>query len=233
MNGLSDVTHLTFDCYGTLIDWEAGILGALEPWRSGARGGVPIPPEILLRTFVAQEARIEAGAWRPYRLVLREVFRAMAEEHRWNLSAAEQDVLAETLPKWPPFPDTVAALRRLKERFKLVIVSNTDDDLFAATARRLEVGFDGVITAEQVRCYKPGLAHFEEVLKRFSLVPSQVLHVAQSLYHDHGPAKRLGWRTVWVQRPSRLAIQGLAPPAVVKPDATVTSLAELAEVTLD
>jgi len=121
-------------------------------------------------------------------------------------------------------------LRRFGKRFQLVIVSNIDDDLFAETRKRLEVDFAQIITAEQVSSYKPGEAHFREALRRLNVPPTQILHVAQSLYHDHVPAKRLGFRTAWVNRPSRLADLGLAPAASVEPDIKVADLAGLVRI---
>ncbi|HKX62109.1 MAG TPA: HAD-IA family hydrolase, partial [Verrucomicrobiae bacterium] len=155
-------THLTFDCYGTLIDWETGILAALLPLfqRSGAT------PEQILQRYVFHEARLEGMSWRPYRQVLAEVSVAMADDFQTELTGAEAASLAESVANWPPFTDTVAALRQLKDRYKLVIVSNVDDDLFVATARLLEVPFDDVITAQQVKSYKPATAHFHEALRR-------------------------------------------------------------------
>jgi 2-haloacid dehalogenase len=221
------ITHLTFDCYGTLVDWEAGILDALVPL---SRRRVPPPtPEELLQSFVRHEAQLETGDWQPYRAVLIATLNEMARDLGLALSAGEERTLAESLPDWPPFADTVPALRLLKQRFKLAIVSNTDDDLFAGTARRLEVPFDEVVTAGQVRSYKPREAHFVEVLRRLRVPVGRVLHVAQSLYHDHVPAKRLGFRTAQVRRPSRLTATGLAPAAPARPDVVASSLAELAE----
>ena len=217
-------THLTFDCYGTLIDWETGILAALQPLfqRHGAT------PEQILQRYVFHEARLEGMSWRPYRQVLAEVSVAMAADFQTELTGVEATSLAESVASWPPFTDTVAALRRLKDRYKLVIVSNVDDDLFAATARLLEVPFDDVITAQQVRSYKPATAHFHEALRRMDARATDVLHVAQSLYHDHEPAKRLGFHTAWVRRLSRLPVTGLAPASSVQVDLEVTTLDELA-----
>ena len=144
------------------------------------------------------------------------------------LASRDVDALADSLPDWPPFDDTVAALRQLKKRFRLAIVSNTDDKLFTQTAKRLEVSFDAVVTAEQVRSYKPGEAHFREVLRRLNVPPQQVLHVAQSLYHDHVPAQRLGFHTARIDRPSHLIGTGLAPDANVTPDWLGPDLATLA-----
>ena len=176
------ITHLTFDCYGTLIDWEKGILAAVTPLFE--RVGRTVPAEAILRSFVAHEARLEAGSWRPYREILRAVLIEMAAELNLSLLRSESNLLGDLLPHWPPFPDTVSSLQSLSKQFHLVILSNTDDALFAETQKRLGVRFDEIITAEQVKSYKPGKAHFQEALRRLNVPASQVLHVAQSLYHD-------------------------------------------------
>jgi 2-haloacid dehalogenase len=220
------ITDLTFDCYGTLIDWEQGILATVTPVFSRSRPETS--PEAVLRSFVTHEARLESGPWRTYREILRAVLSGMAADFNVVLATDEADLLSNSLPLWPPFPDTVEALQRLSKRFHLVIVSNTDDALFAETRKRLAVPFDEVITAEQVKSYKPGKAHFREALRRRGVPASQVLHVAQSLYHDHAPAQELGFRTARIDRPSLLAGTGLAPQANVKPDLEFPDLATLA-----
>jgi 2-haloacid dehalogenase len=226
---LADITHLTLDCYGTLIDWETGILNALEPLLASLPIARRPNSQTVLSRFAFHEARVETLAWRPYREVLNEVLRALAADFGWRARDNETSLLADSLPHWPPFADTNHALQRLSSRFKLVILSNTDDALFAATARQMHVAFNDVITAEQVCSYKPAPAHFNEALRRLTITPIQVLHVAQSLYHDHVPAKRLGWRTLWVRRPSLLAATGLAPVAEATPDFTCGSLSEVAD----
>lgn len=228
MSLFAGVTHLTFDCYGTLIDWETGILRAVEPLLR--QRGVSVDAALILSSFVTHEARLEAGPWQPYRNVLAGVLAGMARDFGITLNSSDTSALADSLPLWPPFDDTVAALRLLKEHFRLVIVSNTDDVLFAATVKRLDVAFDAVVTAEQVRSYKPAEAHFHEALRRIQVPASQVLHVAQSLYHDHVPAQRLGFRTARVNRPSRLPGTGLAPEANVKPEWSGPDLATLAAI---
>ena len=220
---LDDITHLTFDCYGTLIDWEQGILNALQPLA--ARGGNAASPEVILRSYVRHEARLESGPWVCYRDVLRGVMLGIAQELSLQLLTDEENALVDSLPWGPPFPDTVAALRRLSTRFKLVILSNTDDALFRETQKQLKVQFAEIITAEHVQSYKPGHAHFREALLRLNVPTKRILHVAQSLYHDHVPARQLGFHTAWINRPSRLAGTGLAPDSNAKPDLTFTDLA--------
>jgi 2-haloacid dehalogenase len=128
-----------------------------------------------------------------------------------------------------PWTDTVDALRELKKRYRLAIISNVDDDMFAATARHLQVPFDHVITAQQAQCYKPCREIFDLALKRIGEAPEKVLHVGQSVYHDVMPAKSLGLSTVWVNRPSARPGVGAVKAASGRPDLEVSSLAQLAE----
>ncbi len=215
-------THLTFDCYGTLIDWETGILAVL---RSVLRcHGRAAEDEALLRLYARYEADEEAGDYRPYRDVLRGVMAGVAESLAFVPTEDDLDALPDSVGRWPPFADTVAALNRLKTRFKLVILSNIDDAMFAETNRLLEVEFDDVVTAQQVGSYKPSHANFEHTLARLRVPREQVLHVAQSIFHDHVPAKTLGFTTVRVNRESRCPGTGVAPPAHAAPDLEVPDL---------
>lgn len=218
-----EISHLTFDCYGTLIDWERGILNTVQPWL--ARSKVTASPEIVLRSYVQHEARLENQSWMPYREVLRGVMLGIAKDFGVLLTSGDEDTLADSLPLWPPFSDTVAALQRLSTQFKLVILSNTDDSLFRETQKQLKIQFAEIITAEQVRSYKPGHAHFREAQRRLDLPANRILHVAQSLHHDHEPARQLGFHTAWINRPSLLGDTGLAPDSNAKPDLTFTDLA--------
>jgi 2-haloacid dehalogenase len=220
-------THLTFDCYGTLIDWETGILAALHPLA--ARHGVRVSDEEILRLYTRFEAEQESGTYRPYRSVLEGVTKQVADALGFSLTPEERKLLPASVGQWPPFADTVQALHRLQSRYKLVILSNIDDDLFAETQRELGVPFDAIITAQQVGSYKPAHGHFETALKRLDTPREAILHVAQSLYHDHVPAQKLGFASVWVNRPSLLAGTGLALPVQVTPDLEVPDLKALAD----
>jgi 2-haloacid dehalogenase len=217
---------LTFDCYGTLIDWETGILSALH--RILAAHGNKIDDATILKLYGDFEQRSEQGAFRPYREVLESVVRQFGEEFRFTPSPEEVRSLPDSLPAWKPWPDTVSALRQLKTRFRLAIFSNVDDDLFAATRPQLGVDFDEVITAQQAQAYKPSLKLFELALSRIQTPAHRVLHVAQSVYHDVVPAQSLGLATVWVNRPSARPGVGAVKAAEAKPDLTVSSLGELA-----
>jgi 2-haloacid dehalogenase len=207
---------LTFDCYGTLIDWEAGILAALRPYAPS------MPDEEILAKYAEFEPNAEAGPFVPYREVLRRVTRSFSKLLGRTLP---DDCLAEALPSWPPFADTVPALRELSRRFRLGVISNVDDDLFAQTARRLQVSFEWIITAQQVGSYKPSLQNFREALARIGLPPGRLVHVAQSRYHDIAPARSLGIPTVWVNRRGRPG--GATPSSTAPPDLQVPNLAAL------
>jgi 2-haloacid dehalogenase len=222
---------LTFDCYGTLIDWESGILAVLH--RILSAHGKNIDDATLLRLYGDFEERAEHGRFQPYREVLKSVVRQFGEEFKFTPAPMEEESLPESLPAWKPWPDTVAALHQLKTRFRLAILSNVDDDLFAATRPQLGVEFDEVITAQHAQAYKPSLKLFELALSRIQAPAHRVLHVGQSIYHDVIPAQALGLATVWVSRPSARPGVGAVKPAEAKPDLTVTSLAELAAAACD
>ena len=217
---------ITFDCYGTLVDWESGILAALRPILS-AHGRV-IDDAMLLKLYGDFEQFSEQGSYRSYREVLRSVVNQFGVELQFTPTAVESRSLADSLPGWNPWPDTVEALRKLKTRFRLAILSNIDDDLFAATRLKLGVAFDEVITAQQAQAYKPSLKIFELALSRINAPAHRVLHVGQSIYHDVVPAQALGLATVWVNRPSARPGVGAVKIADATPDLTVTSLSELA-----
>lgn len=221
---------LTFDCYGTLINWEAGILPALH--RVLSAHGKKMDDSMLLTLYGDFEQRSEAGPFMPYRDVLASVIGQFGKELGFAPSSEELGSLARSLSTWNPWPDTVGALRRLKTKYRLAILSNTDDDLFASTRPKLEVEFDEVITAQQGQAYKPSLKLFELALSRVKAPAHRVLHVGQSIYHDVVPAQALGLATVWVNRPSARPGVGAVKQAQATPDVTVSSLAELADLAL-
>jgi 2-haloacid dehalogenase len=219
-------TYLTFDCYGTLIDWERGILAALRPVLD--RHGIAIADDAALELYGELESAAEAGPYRPYRELLATVMDGFGERLGFVPSAAERAALAASVGDWPPFPDTVEALRALADRFQLVILSNIDDDLFARSARHLGVAFAAVVTAQQVGSYKPDPRNFRALLARLDTAPDRVLHVAQSLFHDIAPANALGLTTVWVNRRHDRPGSGATPPATARPDLEVPDLRTLA-----
>lgn len=220
-------TYLTFDCYGTLIDWERGILAALRPVLD--RHGIAITDDAALELYGELESAAESGPYLPYRELLATVMDGFAERLGFEPSADERAALAASVGDWPPFPDTVEALRALADRFQLVILSNIDDDLFALSARHLGVPFAAVVTAQQVGSYKPDPCNFRALLARLDTNPDRVLHVAQSLFHDIAPANALGLTSVWVNRRHDRPGSGATPPATARPDLEVPDLRTLAQ----
>jgi 2-haloacid dehalogenase len=218
---------LTFDCYGTLIDWETGIFSVLRPML--ADHGKDIVDSAILELYGELEAEVEAGEYSIYRNVLDRVVRGMGRRLGFDPSEAEARALPESIANWQPFPDTVESLRRLAKRYKLAILSNIDDDLFALTAPKLGVAFNHVITAQQARCYKPCLKLFQMAEDRCGEPRNTWLHVGQSIYHDVIPAQSLGISTVWVNRPSPRRGIGAVKAATGKPDLEVADLNTLAE----
>ena len=190
--------YLSFDCYGTLIDWESGILGYLGPLLRNK--DVSVTNDEILDLYSEFEPRQQGRAYQRYREILAAVVRDYAAHFHFAVSGEEANGLAESIRGWQPFTDTVPALQQLKKRYKLAVLSNIDDDLFAFTAPKLGVEFDCVVTAQQVQSYKPSLRNFEALLQRIPVEKSRLLHVAESLYHDVAPAHSLGIATVWVNR---------------------------------
>lgn len=213
---------ITFDCYGTLIDWESGLLGALRPILQAH--GHPLSDREILDLYAELEPKAQ-NPYRRYRQVLAEVARGFGERLGFQLVNGEAESLAESLKTWQPFIDTTAALEKLKTRYKLAVISNIDDDLFAASAKHLGVKFDEVVTAEQAKAYKPSAMPFRLALERLGLGREQVLHAGQSVYHDVLPAKLLGMSTVLVHRRGF----GAARPANGEPDLKVPDMQTLAE----
>lgn len=215
-------THLTFDCYGTLIDWESGILTALRPILE--RHGSAQTDDEILELFGELEAAAEAGPYQRYRAILATVLDGFGA----RLGFTERDAFSGSVVDWPAFPDSAAALATLGKHFRLVIISNVDDDLFAGSAKRLQTTFSEVITAQQVGSYKPNRRNFHVAVARLGIPQGQILHVAQSLFHDIAPAKALGFTTVWVNRRHDRPGAGATPPATAQPDLQVPDMRTLA-----
>jgi 2-haloacid dehalogenase len=228
---LRDFDALTFDCYGTLIDWERGILDVLRPWAD--RQSVGVSDEALLEAFADFESHHEVATPRMlYPEILQAVFVDVARRFGVTADTTEARAFGRSVRDWPPFPDSPAALRYLKQHYKLAIISNVDRDSFAHSQTKLGVAFDAIITAQDVGTYKPALRVFEhafEKLRPLGIERARILHVAQSLFHDHEPAKALGLRTVWVNRRAGRAGHGATrpPQARVQPDLVVDDMAAL------
>lgn len=218
---------LTFDCYGTLIDWETGIFSALRPVLA-AHGKAPADRAIL-ELYSELEADAEQGEFRCYREVLQAVVTGFGKRLGFTPTDAEARSLPDSLATWKPFADARESLRRLKSAHRLAIISNVDDDLFSATAPKLGVEFDHIVTAQRARCYKPGIAIFNLALEEMGVARDRVLHVGQSIYHDVIPAQSLGIATVWVNRASPRPNAGAARSAQGSPDLEVQDLKTLAD----
>jgi len=230
---IADFDALSFDCYGTLIDWEAGLLAVLVPWAAGQ--GLVLTGEQLLTGYSAAEAAAEAD--RPgdlYPDILAHSMRLLGERLGAEVTDEQAARLAGSVPDWPAFADSRAALQALSGRFALIILSNVDRASFAGSNARLGVEFTSVITAQDVGAYKPSPRNFAALAgaaARLGIGEGKLLHVAQSLFHDHVPAKRAGLPTVWINR--RHASPGWGatppPPAPVTPDWEFGSMAAFAE----
>ncbi len=225
---LKDIRAITFDCYGTLIDWEGGAkqsLRALLQQRRPRDTGL-LRTEFLDELFGAWEraqwTRMQQS-YAPYRQIAAESLEQVAAEHELPLSGADARAFADSIATWQPFPDTAAALAKLKQKARLGMISNIDDDILAASVARLGVQFDLLLTAEQARAYKPSPLPFQRALERLDLPPAQVAHAAFGFEYDITAAHALGFRTVLVRRHRR----EFAPAPV--PDLVVADLAELAQ----
>jgi 2-haloacid dehalogenase len=220
----SDLRVATFDCYGTLVDWEGGAAAFLYDLalRHGERR---LEPGRLLRDrWEAIQFEIIRGPYRLYREVLAESLRRWMEERGYRWDPTEGEALVRAIRSWQPFPDTRPALRQAREAgLRLVIISNTDDDIIEHTLRQLEVPFDEVVTAEQCRSYKPSTNTFEQALAQIGEPPERVLHVAFGFKYDIAPAQALGCRTAWINRYVEAA------PGAERPDFVWRDLWGLAE----
>jgi 2-haloacid dehalogenase len=228
-----DTRVLSFDCYGTLIDWETGIYHALAPLLAWSCTG--LTRDGVLAAFLAREARQQAEAPAMlYAELLATVHRQLARDWGVAEDAAESRAFGDSVGDWLAFPDTPDALRYLKRHYRLVILSNVDCASFRRSNARLGVEFDAICTAQDIGSYKPDLRNFRYLLDRvaeWGVAPKQVLHVAQSLFHDHGPANQIGLSSVWIDRRNEASDWGSAAirsPDGIRFDARFTSLAELA-----
>jgi 2-haloalkanoic acid dehalogenase type II len=230
---------ITFDCYGTLIDWDTGVAVALGPWAEQAGLAADLDNfigDFDLDNFIGDfaDAQCRHEAMRPfksYRTVLHDAFMDTARAHGCEPAAEDASAFAASVGEWPEFPDTVAALARLRENHLLGVVSNVDDASFARTHQRLGGLIDEIVTADMVMSYKPALAHFErmiEILGARGIAKQGILHVAQSRFHDIGPAGRLGVATLWVDRHVGKPGRGINMPSDAEPDYRVENMAQAA-----
>jgi 2-haloalkanoic acid dehalogenase type II len=211
---------VTFDCYGTLIDWEGGLATAIM--RAAWADGVRLERAAIIRAYMAAEREVEAGAYRAYREVLADSARGVAARLGWRLDPARVSFLAESLPAWVPFPDTNAALERLRAAgYALGILSNVDDDLLAGSRRQFTVEFAHLVTAQQVRAYKPARPHFDAAQR--AVDGRRWLHAGQGYFHDMVPARSLGIPNAWINR------NGDTPDDGGKVDREFPTLRELAD----
>ena len=227
---LTDFTALTFDCYGTLIDWETGIYTALQPLL--AQAGVTQPRDAVLALFATHESDQEAQTpGMVYPDLLAQVHRRLAAEFGTAMPEDAHIRFGASIPDWPAFADTAASLLYLKQHYQLVILSNVDRQSFAASNKRLGVAFDAIYTAQDVGSYKPDLRNFHYMLDHMQargVAPGRILHTAQSLFHDHGPAKQLGLATAWIDRRHAQDGWGATTPAPgSRYDFRFTSLADM------
>ncbi len=231
---LTDYDVLTFDCYGTLIDWEEGIFAALEPWLH--RQGVTAGPGEVLETFARYETQQEADTpGMPYREILEHVHKGLAAH--WGVASTDRDAarFGASVGDWPAFADSAAALRYLKRHYKLVILSNVDRESFQGSNEKLGVTFDAIYTAEDIGSYKPDPANFAYMVDRLrddlGVGKSTILHTAQSLFHDHVPAAAFGLATNWIDRRHGREGPGatVAPSAEARTDFRAESMADFVE----
>jgi 2-haloalkanoic acid dehalogenase type II len=230
---LSQFKVLTFDCYGTLIDWESGMVEALKPLTGR------VTPTFTRNQILEAHARHESAQqrWTPvrrYRELLAVVYKRLAEE--WGVAASWEECQAygRSVGSWPAFPDSAEALQYLKKHYKLVILSNVDNESFASSNRQLHVTFDAILTAEDIGSYKPDDRNFRYMLETLAargIRKEEILHTAESLFHDHEPANRAGLASCWIQR--RHADTGfgatMAPSVTPKHQFRFTSMMELAK----
>jgi 2-haloacid dehalogenase len=224
---------LTFDCYGTLIDWERGILAELKPWV--AASGRALTDDQILEAFGEAESAAEAATpSKLYPSILADTFRALGQ--RWQIPASETQAttFGDSVPRWPTFSDSATSLQYLKQHYKLIILSNVDRASFAESNKKLQVAFDKIVTAQDVGSYKPDLRNFRQLLtevEKLGIRQPEILHTAQSLFHDVAPAKSVGLKTCWINRRKGRAGGGatVLPKGDATPDIEFPSMAALVE----
>jgi 2-haloacid dehalogenase/putative hydrolase of the HAD superfamily len=202
------------EVYGTLIDWETGIYRAFQ--AEAEKDGFTIDRDELIQLFMSIQREIMAGSYELYAEVLRRTAVRCAAELGWELEPVRSSFLPNSIPSWPPFRDTNALLDRLKKKYQIGLISNIDDKLLGATRRHFRADFDLVVTAQQVRSYKPDPAHFKECQRRIGKGKSNWIHVATSLYTDVQPCMKLKIPVFWINRKKEQLEGKQKPDAEVK-----------------
>jgi len=191
--------YITFDCYGTLIDWDSGIRNSLRQLSDSK--GLNLDIDELVKLYYKTELEVEHETYRSYKEVLTLTVKRILESEGIEGTEEDYQILVRTIPNWQPFPEVPETLTKLKEKgYKLIILSNIDDDIIAKSIQNIGVEFDGIVTAQQIKSYKPTHGHWEEMLRRFSATKDEVLHVAASYIHDIIPAKEQGFNCIWINR---------------------------------
>lgn len=217
--------YMSFDVHGTLIDWETGIVQSLRPILRNHN--LEWSDNQILEAFARNESIVQQPPYLTYRAVLSGVLERIGEQNDFHPTPDDLQSFSSSVPDWPAFPDSAESLRLLKERYRLGVITNCDDDLFAASNQKLGVEFDFIVTAEQARAYKPNRRPFELAFERIGGDRTKLLHVAQSMFHDHEPAKSLGLTTVWINRRHGKPGLGATPAASALPDLEVPDLRQL------
>jgi len=217
---LTNIKVLTFDCYGTLIDWETGISEALTLLL--AKHDLTINAKSLLQMYATHELAERNKPYQSYKTLLRNVVSSIFAEFKLAASSDEQDFLPYSIKNWPPFTDTVKSLNFLHQKYKLGVISNIDNDLFEISHSKMPIHFSWIVTAEQAQSYKPNLDPFTLALEKIPYPKENILHIAESNYHDIAPAKHLGIKSVWVRRQE---ISNATLKSSINPDIEVSDLA--------
>ena len=223
----SQFEAITFDCYGTLIDWENGILDVLRPVFT--RTGRTMDDKEILEAFAKYEAEAEQGRYRTYRMVLKMVMERLNTQYKLRVGPKNRGLIVNSIGNWKPYPEVGEIGRKLRERYKLGLISNVDDRIYMKTQTTLQIPFHQITTAQQARCYKPEKRIFQHAFSHLQVSSNKVLHVAQSLYHDIAPCNEMGVATVWVNRRKGKDGSGATPSGEAKPTFVVRDLLELWE----
>ena len=205
-----DIQFITFDCYGTLIDWETGVYEAFQ--KEADRDGFTIDRDVLVPRFIEVQRKIQSGSYELYAEVLRRTAVQVAEELGWELESSRSQFLPDSVPRWQPFRETNAQLERFAKKFELGILSNIDDKLLGATRRHFRSDFDLVVTAQQVRSYKPDPAHFKECARRIDKKKKSWVHIASGYPTDVEPCLKSKIPVIWVNRHGETLESGQKKP---------------------